>query len=122
MKAYFYLLFFIFSLTSHGSYGQRPTYSEDEIIVKTVTDEMDQVFKSPDFLKKKNKQFQDITGTMVVDIGIIQSGKVATFYKVENTITNIDFINFVSEYILQHKFKFKLPKKMRHKIRYSITF
>jgi hypothetical protein len=87
-----------------------------------VTTEMNQVFQSSDFLKKKNKKFSEINGNMTIDITVIKSGKVATFYKAESTINDIDFINFMSEYILNHKFKFKLEKKKRYKIKYNISF
>jgi hypothetical protein len=59
---------------------------------------------------------------MVVDIGIVQNGKVSSFFKVESDIKDIDFINFMSDYILNHKFNFKLQKQQRYKIRYTITF
>ena len=59
---------------------------------------------------------------MTIDVGIIQNGKVATFFKVDSEIKNINFINFMSDYILDHKFKFKLQKQQRYKVRYSITF
>ena len=65
---------------------------------------------------------QDVKGTMVIDIGVVQNGKVSSFFKVDSDIKNIDFINFMSDYILDHKFKFKLQKQQRYKIRYSITF
>ena len=83
---------------------------------------MDAVFKSEDFLKKKTKKFNEVKGTIVADIGVIQNGKVATFFKVDSDIDNAMFTNFISEYILEHKFNFKLQKQQRYKIRYSITF
>ncbi len=48
---------------------------------ETVTKEIDDVFKSEDFLKKKNKKFKEVAGTMVVDIGVVQNGKVSSFLK-----------------------------------------
>ena len=103
-------------------WSQRPVLTDEEIVSEMVTTEMNEVFQSSDFIKKKNKKFSDVTGDMVIDITVIQSGKVATFFKVDSTIKNIDFINFMSEYILTHKFKFKLEKKKRYKIRYNISF
>ncbi len=103
-------------------WSQRPVLTDEEIVSEMVTAEMNEVFQSSDFIKKKNKKFYEVTGDMVIDITVIQSGKVATFFKVDSTIKNIDFINFMSEYILTHKFKFKLEKKKRYKIRYNITF
>ncbi|WP_091466345.1 hypothetical protein [Flavobacterium urocaniciphilum] len=112
----------LFFLSCNEAFSQRPVLTDEEIVSETVTKEIDQVFQSDDFLKKKNKKFADVTGKMVIDISVIQSGKVATFFKVESDIKNIDFIDFMSEYILEHKFKFKLQKKQRYKIRYSVTF
>ena len=103
-------------------WSQRPVLTDEEIVSEMVTTEMNEVFQSSDFIKKKNKKFSDVTGDMVIDITVIQSGKVATFFKVDSTIKDIDFINFMSEYILTHKFKFKLEKKKRYKIRYNISF
>ena len=72
--------------------------------------------------KKKNKKFKDVAGTVIVDIGVVQNGKVSSFFKVDSDIKNIDFINFMSDYILNHKFNFKLQKQQRYKIRYTATF
>ncbi len=102
--------------------AQRPVLTDEEVVAETVTKEVDEVFHSDDFLKKKNKKYAAVKGTMVVDIGVVQNGKVSSFFKVDSDIKNIDFINFMSEYILEHKFKFKLQKQQRYKVRYSITF
>ncbi len=102
--------------------AQKPVLTDEEVVIETVTKEIDDVFVSKEFLNKKNKKFTDIKGTMVVDIGIVQNGKVSSFFKVESDIKDIDFINFMSDYILNHKFNFKLQKQQRFKIRYTITF
>lgn len=117
------LLFFLFiATTSFTSWAQRPVLTDEEQVIEMVTKELDQVFQDKDFVKKKNKKFSDIKGFMVIDVSVIQSGKVATFFKVDSDIKNIDFINFMSSYILEHKFEFKLQKQQRYKIRYNITF
>lgn len=102
--------------------AQRPVLTDEEVVSETVTKEIDEVFHSDEFTKKKNKKYTDVKGTMVIDIGVVQNGKVSSFFKVDSDIKNIDFINFMSDYILDHKFKFKLQKQQRYKIRYSITF
>lgn len=112
----------LFFLTSVSAFSQRPVLTDEEIVSETVTKEIDEVYHSDDFVKRKNKKYADVAGKMVIDITVIQSGKVATFFKVESDIKNIDFIDFMSEYILEHKFRFKLQKKQRYKIRYTITF
>ena len=103
-------------------FKERPVLTDEEEVSATVTKEIDEVFKAADFTKKKNKKFHDIKGTMVIDIGIVQNGKVSSFFKVDSDIKNIDFINFMSDYILQHKFQFKLQKQQRYKIRYTAIF
>jgi hypothetical protein len=124
MKSNRYLLFFgfFFFLVSNPVFSQKPVLTDEDAVTETVTKEIDEVFKAEDFLKKKNKKFKDVSGTMVVDIGVVQNGKVSSFFKVESDIKNIDFINFMSDYILDHKFQFKLQKQQRYKIRYSVTF
>ena len=117
-----FFLILISSMLTFNSYCQKPVLSDEEVVSETVIKEIDEVFQSQDFLKKKNKNFFDVKGTMTVDIGVVENGKVATFFKVESSITNTDFINFMSDYILDHKFKFKLHKKQRYKIRYNINF
>jgi hypothetical protein len=112
-----FLLLNIYSVAA-----QKPVLTDEEVVIETVTKEIDDVFVSKEFLNKKNKKFTDIKGTMVVDIGIVQNGKVSSFFKVESDIKDIDFINFMSDYILNHKFNFKLQKQQRYKIRYTITF
>ena len=117
-----FVLFVITLFYSESIWSQRPVLTDEETVSEMVISEMHEVFQSPDFIKKKNKKFSDVTGDMTIDITVIQSGKVATFFKVDSTIKDIDFINFMSEYILTHKFKFKLEKKKRYKIRYNISF
>ena len=117
-----FVLFVITLFYSESIWSQRPVLTDEETVSEMVTTEMHEVFQSPDFIKKKNKKFSEITGDMTIDITVIQSGKVATFFKVDSTIKDIDFINFMSEYIHTHKFKFKLEKKKRYKIRYNISF
>jgi hypothetical protein len=102
--------------------AQKPVLTDEEAVTEMVTKEVNEVFQSQEFTKKKNKKFADVKGTMVVDIGVVQNGKVSSFFKVESDIKNIDFINFMSNYILEHKFQFKLEKQQRYKIRYTITF
>ena len=117
-----FVLFVITLFYSESLWSQRPVLTDEATVSEMVISEMHEVFQSPDFIKKKNKKFSDVTGDMVIDITVIQSGKVATFFKVDSTIKDIDFINFMSEYILTHKFKLKLEKKKRYKIRYNISF
>lgn len=109
-------------LISPAIHAQRPVLTDEEQVSEMVTKEVDELFQSAEFQKKKAKKFADVSGEMIVDIGVVQNGKVSTFFKVDSDIKNIDFINFMSEYILEHKFKFKLQKQQRYKIRYSIKF
>jgi hypothetical protein len=102
--------------------AQKPVLTDEDAVTEMVTKEVNEVFQSQEFTKKKNKKFADVKGTMVVDIGVVQNGKVSSFFKVDSDIKNIDFINFMSNYILEHKFQFKLEKQQRYKIRYTITF
>lgn len=102
--------------------AQKPVLTDEDLVTETVTKEIDQVFHSEEFTKKKNKKFSDVKGTMTIDIGIVQNGKVATFFKVDSDINNPNFTNFMSDYVLEHKFQFKLQKQQRYKIRYTITF
>ncbi|MBC7524869.1 MAG: hypothetical protein H7239_10555 [Flavobacterium sp.] len=121
-KVKYLLLLFLFSLMSLHTNAQRPVLTDEEQITETVTNEINQLFQSKDFIKIKSKKYADVKGTMTIDVGIIQNGKVSTFFKVDSEIKNIDFINFMSDYILSHKFKFKLQKQQRYKVRYTITF
>ena len=114
-------IIFFFSCIS-ACYSQRPVLTDEEIVAETVTTEIDAVFKSQEFLKKKNKKFETVAGTMTVDIGVVQNGKVSSFFKVDSDIKDIDFLNFMSNYILDYKFQFKLQKQQRYKIRYTIIF
>ena len=110
------------TISAQNIFTQRPVLTDEEEVSATVIQEIDEVFKADDFTKKKNKKYSDVKGTMVIDIGIVQNGKVSSFFKVDSDIKNIDFINFMSDYILQHKFKFKLQKQQRYKIRYTAVF
>ncbi|GGC77919.1 hypothetical protein GCM10011508_01740 [Flavobacterium lutivivi] len=123
MKATKFLFLILFvSVCSNKVLAQRPVLTDEEQVAEMVTKEIDEVFHSDEFLKKKNKKYADVKGYMVIDVGVVQNGKVSTFFKVDSDIKNIDFINFMSDYILDHKFKFKLQKQQRYKIRYNATF
>ncbi len=121
-KIKYFLILIIFGLLSLNTNAQRPVLTDEEQITETVTNEINDLFQSKDFIKTKAKKYADVQGNMTIDVGIIQNGKVATFFKVDSEIKNINFINFMSDYILDHKFKFKLQKQQRYKVRYSITF
>ena len=117
-----FLAITLFLATGQTVLAKRPVLTDEEQVAEMVTKEIDEVFQSEDFLKKKNKKYAEVKGTMVIDIGVVQNGKVSTFFKVDSEVKNIDFINFMSSYILDHKFKFKLQKQQRYKIRYTVTF
>lgn len=122
MRQLFFLSFAFTLFFSSSVFSQKPVLTDEEIVAETVTKEIDEVFKSKDFLKQKSKKFADVTGTIIIDIGVIQSGKVSTFFKVDSDINNPNFTNFLSDYIIDYKFKFKLQKQQRYKIRYTATF
>lgn len=109
-------------LFSAPVFSQKKVLTDEEMVQEAVTTEIDAVFKSQEFLKKKTKKFAAVAGTMVVDIGVVQNGKVSSFFKVDSDIQNGMFTNFLSDYILEHKFNFKLEKQQRYKIRYTVTF
>ena len=97
MKPLFYysiVLFLFFSATIMAQ--KKQVLTDEEQVTEMVTKEMDELFKSKDFLKQKDKKFKDIKGTIVTDVGIIQSGKVSTFFKVDSEIDNPNFTNFLS--------------------------
>ena len=116
------LLILFFTLLSLNSNAQRPVLTDEEQISETVIAEINDLFQSKYFIKTKARKYADVKGAMTVDVGIVQNGKVSTFFKVDSEVKNIDFINFMSDYILSHKFQFKLQKQQRYKVRYSITF
>ena len=113
------LVSFSFSFKSFAQ--KRPVLTEEEQVQEAVTKEVDALIKSSDFLKKKNKKFSDVKGYIVVDIAIVQNGKLSSFFKVDTDIKNIDFIEYVSDLLLKQKFEFKLPKQQRYKIRQTLT-
>lgn len=116
------ILFTLFLFIAPAVQAQRPVLTDEDAVSEMVTKEVNEVFHSEEFTKKKNKKFADVKGTMTIDIGVVQNGKVSTFFKVDSDINNPNFTNFMSDYILDHKFQFKLQKQQRYKIRYTITF
>ncbi len=122
MRQLFFFSFAFILFFSSSVFSQKLVLTDEEIVAETVTKEIDEVFQSKDFLKQKSKKFAEVKGTIVVDIGVIQSGKVSTLFKVDSDINNPNFTNFLSDYIIDYKFKFKLQKQQRYKIRYTATF
>lgn len=121
-KTQLILLFTFFIMCTSNASAQKKILTDEEVVSEMVTLEMDAIFKSEDFLKRKNKKFKEVTGTIVVDIGVVQNGKVSTLFKVDSDINNAMFTNFLSDYIINHKFYFKLEKQQRYKIRYTVSF
>ncbi|MEO5912414.1 MAG: hypothetical protein ABIP95_16125 [Pelobium sp.] len=108
---------------SFKSFSQKKQIlTDEEQVQEEVSKEVEATFKSEDFLKKKNKKFAAVSGYIVTDISVVKNGKVATFFKVDTDIKNIDFFEFLSDYLLDYKFNFKLPKQQKYKIRQTIEF
>lgn len=122
-KTQFLIVLGIFLLLfSVPAFSQKKVLTDEEEVTEMVTKEMDELFQSKDFLKQKDKKFAAVKGTIISDIGVIQSGKISTLFKVDSDIDNPNFTNFLSDYIIDHKFNFKLQKQQRYKVRYTITF
>ena len=119
LKGLFFFSFIMF-LGLHSYSQKRTTLTEEEEVQEAVSKEVEQTFKSEEFLKKKNKKFAAITGYIVTDISVVKNGKIATFFKVDSDIKNNDFFEFLSDYLLDYKFNFKLPKQQKYKIRQTI--
>jgi len=112
----------LISLSSTPSFAQKkPVLTEEDQVQEAVSQEVETLFKSPEFLKKKNKKFNDVKGYIVVDIAVVQNGKLSSFFKVDSDIKNIDFMEYLSDTVLDHKFAFKLPTQQRYKIRQTIN-
>ena len=93
-KVYYSILIFLCCFVSNVS-AQRPILTDEEQITEVVTKEVNEIFRSEEFLKKKNKKYAEVKGAMTIDIGVVQNGKVSSFFKVDSEIKNIDFINFI---------------------------
>lgn len=100
---------------------KRPVLTEEEQVQEAVTLEIEKLFKSEDFIKKKNKKFSTVKGYIVVDMAIVQNGKVSSFFKVDSDIKDIDFIEYLTDLVMKEKFAFKLPKQQRYKVRQTIN-
>ena len=108
-------------LLSFNSFSQKKQIlTEEEQVQEEVGKEIETAFKSEQFLKKMSKKFPTVKGYVVTDISVVQNGKVATFFKVDSDIKNNDFFEFLSDYLLNYKFNFKLPKQQKYKIRQTI--
>lgn len=100
---------------------KKPVLTEEEQVHEAVTQEIEALFKSQDFLKKKNKKYSAVKGYIVVDMAIVQNGKVSSFFKVDSDIKDIDFIEYLTDLVMKEKFAFKLPKQQRYKVRQTIN-
>lgn len=121
-KQVLFLIALLLNLLTSPTFAQKKVLTDEEEVTEMVINEIDEVLKSVDFLKKKDKKFKEVKGTIIVDIGVVQNGKVSTFFKVDSDTNNPMFTNFLSEFILDHKFYFKLQKQQRYKIRYTAIF
>lgn len=117
-----FLMIALVFLSFQGFSQKKQILTDEEQVQEEVSKEVEATFKSEDFLKKKNKKFSAVSGYIVTDISVVKNGKVATFFKVDTDIKNIDFFEFLSDYLLDYKFNFKLPKQQKYKIRQTIEF
>jgi hypothetical protein len=116
------LAFSLCFLININSFAQkRVTLTEEEHVQEAVTNEVQGLVNSKEFLKKKQKKFASVKGYVIVDIAVVQNGKLSSFFKVDSDIKDIDFLEYLSDTILSHKFEFKLPKQQRYKIRQTIN-
>ena len=112
------LLFFISGITN--LLAQKPQLQTKEEVEAAVEKEMSDFVKTPTFQNAIRKKFPKINGEVTVDLGIDDKGKVNSFFKVESTIMQIDFMEFLSDKLIDHNFNFKLEKNKRFKIRQII--
>ncbi len=112
------LLFFISGITN--LLAQKPQLQTKEEVEAAVEKEMSAFVKTPTFQNEIRKKFPKMNGEVTVDLGIDDKGKVNSFFKVESTIMQIDFMEFLSNKLLDHNFNFKLEKNKRFKIRQII--
>ncbi|SFH13529.1 hypothetical protein SAMN04489864_105281 [Pedobacter insulae] len=110
---------FLVSMTSFAQ--KRVTLTEEEQVQEAVTKEIEALVKDKNFVKKMRKKFSTVRGYIIVDIAVVQNGKLSSFFKVDSDIKDIDFIEYLSDTVLSHKFEFKLPKQQRYKIRQTIN-
>ncbi len=123
MKLKFSLLCTTILIILLSSFAQkREILTDEDRVQEEVSKEIEIAFKDKSFLKTKEKKFADVKGFLVMDIGVIQNGKISTFFKVDSDIKNIDFFEYASDFILSQKFNFKLPKQQKYKIRQTIQF
>lgn len=114
---------FILLLASETAFAQKKqVLSDEELVAEAVSLEVAELLKSPAFLKKKAKKFEHVKGYVVVDIAVVQQGKLSSFFKVDSDIKDIDFFEFLADTMLAQKFNFKLPKQQRYKIRQTLEF
>ena len=114
--------FIIFMFSSNLIYSQKPVLQSETEVSEVVNTELNILFSSKDFLKEKIKKFNSATGSVMFDLGILDNGKINTYFKVEDTLNNPMFVNFISSYIMQHQFYFKLEKKKKFKVRFTNNF
>lgn len=121
MKPLYFLIALLF-LQLPVQAQKRQLLTSDEEVQEAVSTEVSALFSSEKFLKLKNKKFPDVKGFIVYDLSIVGNGKVSTCFKVDSDIKNPLFINFISSYLIDEKFFFKLEKQQRYKVRYRAEF
>ena len=122
MKNLSSIIVVLFLLFCVNTQAQRPILNDRNLVTSAAVAEIDALLQSTDFITKKNKYFAAMNGAITFDVTLLHTGKVVTFFTVTSDLNHNDFINFVSDFILDHKFSFKLPKNHRHKIRHTVTF
>lgn len=73
-----------------------------------------------DFYKLKHKK--ELQGTYIIDISINDKSQVVSVFIVENNGGTTDGQVLLKDVLIDSKFKFKVPKGKRYKVRHTFIF
>lgn len=93
-----------------SAFAQKVVLNNQVDLDKIIQNELVSLTINKSFKHKVNRDFAGILGYVIVDIMINRKGKVTSIFTKETNLTNIDFLEFLNDKILEHNFNLVLAK------------
>ncbi|MGE4542370.1 MAG: hypothetical protein AB7D35_14010 [Bacteroidales bacterium] len=116
-------LIMLLSLLISGVYAQKKVLIEDyQKVIEAAKAEFDEAMKAPEGALYLFAEKHQIKGTFVLSITIHEKGKVVTVFVKKNEGGSIPSQNTLKDYLMKHRFNFKMPKGNDYKFDHTFQF
>lgn len=116
-------LIMLLSMLFGGVHAQKKVLIEDyQKVIEAAKAEFDEAMKAPEGALYLFAEKHQIKGTFVLSITIHEKGKVVTVFVKKNEGGSIPSQNTLKDYLMKHRFNFKMPKGNDYKFDHTFQF